>query len=316
MTAKPSKQPQSAPIEQAPAPSPSGESATVKRVHELEEKARQALPTSSDEEESILRAKPPKPIRLNRPDAGALRNGNIMLPDIPDYYPEALRDSTERLMSLNLLRTPTMHELEDFCLNLVGDLTQQVDIMIRAGVLDWSKARDAVWRFIPDLIRYNCVDARTERSYGCSAGLRAAVTREIVDIVRKSGVWDRFITVGQDAFFARAAPTTMATRTVLVFRFIDDRNIQWRGKTYTLTPNQRIIIKALYKAYEDGLPEVYYKALLKALKKNNGEIRYFFQSSNSELFQHPGSDPSGCLILKGAGKGTLRLNLPAKPTVR
>jgi len=291
------------------------ESATAKRVRELEEKARKALSTSSEEDESIPRAKPPKPIRHNRPDAGALRNGNIMLPDIPDYYPEALRDSTERLMRMNLFQTPTMHELEEFCLNLVGDLTKQVDIMIRAGVLDWSKARDAVWKFIPELIRYNCVDARTERSYGASTGLRAAVAREITDTIRKSEVWDRFIVVGQNAFFGRAAPTTMATRTVLGFRFIDDRNIEWRGKVYTLTPNQHIIIKALYEAHEDGLPEVYYKALLKALRKKNGEIRYFFQSSNRELFHHSGSDPSGCLILKGAGKGTLRLNLPAKRTV-
>jgi hypothetical protein len=115
-------------------------------------------------------------------------------------------------------------------------------------------------------------------------------------------------------------PTPLPTETTVAvadpaFRFIDERTIEWRGKTYILTPSQRNIINALYQAYEVDLPEVYYKVLLKALKKKSGEIRYLFQGRNKELFHHPELDPSGCLILKGAGKRTLRLNLPAKPIV-
>jgi hypothetical protein len=121
-------------------------------------------------------------------------------------------------------------------------------------------------------------------------------------------------------------PTPLPTETPVAgggpaFRFMDERTIEWRGKTYRLNLNQSIIIKTLYKAYEDGLPEVYYKKLQKAVYKKRGEIRGsfevrgFFKSRNRELFHHRELVQSDCLIVKGEGKGTYRLNLPAKPTV-
>jgi hypothetical protein len=171
---QPEDQPKWAPTEQTATPLPSGESVS------------------------------PMPIL---PDADELWDAYIQLLEFPDYYPEALRDATETLMGQIFRQYPTMDRLVEGCLYLIGGLRPSVVVVVERG-LRWDKTREAVGRFISDFVHYNCVDVPLVRT-GYSPEVRTDVARQIVDIIRKSVTWEKFIVAGQDAVVASRTRTAL-----------------------------------------------------------------------------------------------------------
>jgi hypothetical protein len=86
------------------------------------------------------------------------------------------------------------------------------------------------------------------------------------------------------------------------FRHAEDYSwISWRGKRYELTWNQSVIIKKLHKQYLTGARDVHENELLKEIGRPISRVRDSFRSANQELL--------GTLIIRGARRGTFRINL-------
>ena len=82
----------------------------------------------------------------------------------------------------------------------------------------------------------------------------------------------------------------------------DYRQISWRGRNYELTENEKVYVRQLHVALLGGVPDVHQDDLLKETGPLTGrKVRDSFRSSNRELW--------GTLIISGARRGTLRLNL-------
>jgi len=81
------------------------------------------------------------------------------------------------------------------------------------------------------------------------------------------------------------------------------KHILWRGKSYLLTRNQRVIIEELHEAYKRGYPDVYEDDLLAKLGSPTSTLRDSFRRANKGLL--------GILIIRSpeAPRGTYRLNL-------
>jgi hypothetical protein len=79
--------------------------------------------------------------------------------------------------------------------------------------------------------------------------------------------------------------------------------IWWRGKSYELTRNQRVIIKKLHMQYLTGAADVHQDELLKEIGQPRSRVRDSFRSANRELW--------GTLIIHAAGarRGAFRINL-------
>ena len=83
---------------------------------------------------------------------------------------------------------------------------------------------------------------------------------------------------------------------------LDYRRISWSGKNYELTGNESKYVRKLHLAFLAGVPDIHQDDLLKETGPLTGrKVRDSFRSSNRELW--------GTLIIRGARRGTLRLNL-------
>lgn len=80
----------------------------------------------------------------------------------------------------------------------------------------------------------------------------------------------------------------------------DFRSVYWHGNLYVLTPTQAAVVKHLWKAWQNGTPEVGWETLLRLAGSECGKL--------SSLFQ--GSDAWGTLVVAGSAKGTFRLSPP------
>ena len=80
----------------------------------------------------------------------------------------------------------------------------------------------------------------------------------------------------------------------------DYRTVTLRGKTYELTFQQAQVIQILHKAHENGKPNVPIAGILESLEKNGSKWQYTFRSN---------LEAKKALVITGARKGTLRLNL-------
>ena len=89
-----------------------------------------------------------------------------------------------------------------------------------------------------------------------------------------------------------------------LFRYFGDYvSIVYKGVSYSLTPGQAVIIRALHEAHLNGTPDVTQSYLLDLAGSPVGRLRSFFRGRNRELWR--------TLIVPGRAKGTYRLNLHA-----
>lgn len=77
----------------------------------------------------------------------------------------------------------------------------------------------------------------------------------------------------------------------------DFRSVHWFGADYSFTPTQAAVVRTLWEAWEDGVPELGIATILEAAGSESGRLPPLFQG-------HPAW---GVMIVRGEGKGTYRL---------
>lgn len=77
----------------------------------------------------------------------------------------------------------------------------------------------------------------------------------------------------------------------------DFRSVHWFGIDYTFSPTQAAIVRQLWQAWEDGVPELGTATLLEGAGSECERIPPLFQ----------GNPAWGVMIVRGEGKGTFRL---------
>jgi hypothetical protein len=82
---------------------------------------------------------------------------------------------------------------------------------------------------------------------------------------------------------------------------LDFRSARVGGVSYSFTPNQATIVKALWEAWERGAPDVGQETLLELADSDNNRLRDLFRANNR---LHPAW---GTLIVPGASRGTFCL---------
>jgi hypothetical protein len=80
----------------------------------------------------------------------------------------------------------------------------------------------------------------------------------------------------------------------------DYRSVTLRGKTHTLTSQQAQMIEILHEAHKNGNPDVSIAHIQERLEKNNSRWQDTFKSNPKA---------KKALVISGARKGTLRLNV-------
>ena len=87
----------------------------------------------------------------------------------------------------------------------------------------------------------------------------------------------------------------------------DFRTVALNGRSYKLTSKQAQVIELLYKAYENGTPELGQAYILEQLGERGNRLRDTFKR-NPEAWQ--------ALVARGVRRGCYRLNLPnpARPS--
>jgi hypothetical protein len=79
----------------------------------------------------------------------------------------------------------------------------------------------------------------------------------------------------------------------------DFRSIRWRGRSFKLSKRQADVVRLLYRAYENGIPEMSDRVICAELQTPGSRLRDTFRKSKAW----------GTLILKGSRPGMHRLNL-------
>lgn len=78
----------------------------------------------------------------------------------------------------------------------------------------------------------------------------------------------------------------------------DFRAVHWFGADYTFTPTQAAVVRTLWEAWEDGVPELGIATILEAAGSESDRLPPLFH----------GHAAWGSMIVKGDGKGTYRLD--------
>jgi hypothetical protein len=98
---------------------------------------------------------------------------------------------------------------------------------------------------------------------------------------------------------SRGRPIGFVTPWDMLLTYSDDfRDIKWQGQSFGLTPRQAEVVRLLYRAYENGTPQLSDKFICAALHTSESRLRDTFRKSKVW----------GTLIIPGNRPGTRRLN--------
>jgi hypothetical protein len=98
---------------------------------------------------------------------------------------------------------------------------------------------------------------------------------------------------------ARGRPIGFVTPWDMLLTHSDDfQDIKWQGQSFGLSPRQADVVRLLYRAYENGTPQLSDKYICTELHTSASRLRDTFRKSKVW----------GTLIIKGNRPGTRRLN--------